>query len=42
MMHCPDTYLPWFLLAELPGLSSRAIKNLIQHFETPDAIFKGI
>jgi DNA processing protein len=38
---CPDTYLPWFLLAELPGLSPRAIKNLIQYFETPDAILKA-
>jgi len=38
MMPCPDTYLPWFLLTELPGLSPRAIKNLIQHFKTPEAI----
>ena len=41
MMHCPDTYLPWFLLTELPGLSPRAIKSLIQHFKTPDAILKA-
>ncbi|WP_246293907.1 DNA-processing protein DprA [Desulfobacter latus] len=40
-MPCPDTYLPWFLLAELPGLSPRAIKNLIQCFKTPDAILKA-
>lgn len=38
MMPCPDTYLPWFLLVELPGLSPRAIKHLIQHFKTPEAI----
>ena len=38
MMPCPDTYLPWFLLTELPGLSPRVIKNLIQHFKTPEAI----
>lgn len=38
MMPCPDTYLPWFLLTELPGLSPRVIKNLIQHFKTPEAV----
>ena len=38
MMPCPDTYLPWFLLTELPGLNPRVIKNLIQHFKTPEAI----
>ncbi|PIE63144.1 MAG: DNA-protecting protein DprA [Desulfobacter postgatei] len=38
MMPCPDTYLPWFLLTELPGLSPRAIKILIQHFKTPENI----
>lgn len=38
MIPCPDTYLPWFLLTELPGLSPRAIKHLIQHFKTPEAI----
>lgn len=38
MIPCPDTYLPWFLLTELPGLSPRGIKDLIQHFKTPEAI----
>jgi DNA processing protein len=38
MTLCPDTYLPWFLLTELPGLSPRVIKNLIQHFKTPEAV----
>lgn len=38
MMPCPDTYLPWFLLTELPGLTPRVIKNLIQHFKTPEAV----
>lgn len=40
-MPCPDTYLPWFLLTQLPGVSPRAIKNLIQHFKTPEAILKA-
>nr|WP_320193610.1 DNA-processing protein DprA [uncultured Desulfobacter sp.] len=38
MTHCPDTYLPWFLLTELPGLSPRVIKNLLQHCKTPEAV----
>ena len=37
-MPCPDTYLPWFLLTKLPGLSPRVIKNLIQQLKTPEAI----
>nr|WP_321399442.1 DNA-processing protein DprA [uncultured Desulfobacter sp.] len=38
MTSCPDIYLPWFLLTELPGLSPRVIKKLISHFKTPENI----
>ena len=41
MTSCPDTYLPWFLLTELPGLSPRVIKNLIAHFKTADNILSA-
>jgi len=41
MAPCPDTYLPWFLLTELPGLTPRVVKNLIQHFKTPQAVLKA-
>ena len=33
-----ETYLPWFILKELPGLTSRKIKQLIRVFKTPAAI----
>ncbi|WP_321493209.1 DNA-processing protein DprA [uncultured Desulfobacter sp.] len=41
MSPCPDTYLPWFILLELPGLSPRVIKKLIHYFGTPEAILKA-
>ncbi|WDP88599.1 MAG: DNA-protecting protein DprA [Desulfobacter sp.] len=34
-----DTYLPWFILREIPGLNNRVLKGLIQKFKTPDAAF---
>lgn len=40
-MPCPDTYLPWFLLTTLPGLSPRVIKNLIEQFTTPEAVLSA-
>lgn len=38
MAYCPDTYLTWFLLTELPGLSPRVIKKLLAYFRTPEDI----
>ncbi len=35
MTICPDTYLPWFTMAALPGLSPGNIKLLIRQFTTP-------
>ncbi len=34
-----DTYLPWFILKEIPGLGNRLLKQIIQTFATPQAAF---
>ncbi|MCG8688569.1 MAG: DNA-processing protein DprA [Desulfobacterales bacterium] len=36
-----DTYLSWFILREIPGLTNRIIKQLISQFNTPEAILEA-
>ncbi len=36
-----DKYLPWFILKELPLLGNRLFKQLIQTFNTPEAILNA-
>ncbi len=36
-----DKYLPWFILKELPLLSDRLLKRLIQALKTPEAILNA-
>ncbi len=36
-----DTYLPWFILREIPGLSNRLLKQIIRTFTTPEAAFNA-
>lgn len=33
-----DTYLPWFILREIPGIGIRTFLNLIRVFETPGKV----
>lgn len=33
-----DTYLPWFILREIPGLGNRVLKQLLKTFKTPEAV----
>lgn len=35
------TYLPWFILKEIPGLGNIAIHQLIRRFESPENIFRA-
>ncbi|MBU1194450.1 MAG: DNA-processing protein DprA [Proteobacteria bacterium] len=36
-----DTYLPWFILREIPMLGDTMYKKLIDHFKTPEAILSA-
>lgn len=36
-----ETYLPWFILREIPKLGNRAYKKLLDQFGTPEKILKA-
>ena len=41
MAICTKTYLPWFIISELPGLNPGAIKRLLERFPSPGKILKA-